>query len=166
MTSTMVTRRIERLWRCPVCGVEAPVAALEKPARPAWCFGGVELTHVETPTPMTFVERELAFVDARASAIIDLFETSDWGLLRDAVDHYSQNRRRLARRRPGVENALADVFARFNGMDRALGDLARLAGPDSPGGGKLGHDFMPARVEATSPSEPADDIGPVRAEVC
>src|SRR3954451_20436290 len=124
MTSTMVTRRIERLWRCPVCGVEAPVAALEKPARPAWCFGGVELTHVETPTPMTFVERERIFVDLKARAIIDLFETSDWGLLRHAVEDYARSQRRGVRRRPGVENAMAGVFARLKGMDRALGDLA------------------------------------------
>lgn len=127
-------RAFRCLWRCPECGREVePGPAFISHDRPRWCLDG----HEETPAPMTLVEQERVFPSPAVAILLESLEVSDWGLAAQAVKHYADNRRRAARKRPGVENVMRGVFARFDAMYRAFNALGRYAPGDTGEGGRI-----------------------------
>jgi hypothetical protein len=116
-------------WRCDVCQREIAQLITGRDHEPHVCSGsttnGEAATH--QPTIMRYVEREHVYPSLAAWRLLTTFDRSDWGLVKQAVEHYAQNRRRHAARRPGVEGAMRSVFERFDAIQRACNWLQRGA---------------------------------------
>jgi hypothetical protein len=128
---------VERIWRCANCGHEIPLGPLDhRKTKPPYANA---VTHACAPEQlgiMHLVERERVYASEAERLIIEKFEASDWGLMAQAVRHYKRNRQSAARR-PGVDAVMAGVYARFDGLVRACGYMARQAPRDTPEGGRI-----------------------------
>lgn len=121
----------ESFWRCGVCKREfkQQFEFVNRDTAPQVCSGvtkdGTASTH--QPTIMRYVERERIYPSLSAAKLLTTFDRSDWGLIQQAVEHYAKNRRSVARRNPGAENAMRGVWERFDAIQRACHWLRREA---------------------------------------